>query len=107
MEMTKIQKPKPKAEIQQYLTTAAKDKNMVCPECGCKFKDKYMIRVDHDWENPHAKRHFASTTRRSIVGWIKLICNEFGNFEDITIHNLTKQCAYHKEYWQQKDNRGG
>jgi hypothetical protein len=76
-----------------------------CPECSCEFKTKYMIRVDHDPKKPKAKSHWEATSRRSIVGWLKLICNEFGKFEEIQIHNMTKQCSIHKKYWNQKNTK--
>ena len=66
-----------------------------CSECGCDHKTKYMLRVDHDSSDPKAKSHFESTSRRSVVGWIKHIVDNY-EFEDITIHNLRVQCEGHK-----------
>jgi len=72
-----------------------------CPNCGAEFKDKYMIRVDHDKNRPMAKRHFTSTSKKSVVGWIKFICNNFG-FEEIQIYNLLTECQDHEAYWKAK-----
>ena len=88
---------------QKSLFEATKDKDMICSECSCSMKTKFMIRVDYSGEFDDCRKgHFEATTRRSIVGWLKLICNEFGHFHDITIHNLTKQCHIHKEFHKEK-----
>ncbi len=72
-----------------------------CPNCGAEFKTKYMIRVDHDYNDDKAKRHLESRTKKSIVGWIKHIVDNF-QFEDITIYNLLTECPVHKEHWEKK-----
>jgi len=77
--------------------------NSYCPECGCQIKTKYMIRVDYTGiTDDLQKKHFESTSKKSIVGWIKFICNEMEDFQDITIHNLTKQCHIHEEFYKNK-----
>jgi hypothetical protein len=60
-----------------------------------------MIRVDHDSNDETAKRHLESRTKKSIVGWIKHIVDNFP-FEDITIYNLLTECPVHKEHWEKK-----
>jgi hypothetical protein len=71
------------------------------PNCRAEFKTKYMIRVEHDSNDETAKRHLESRTKRSVVGWIKHVIDNFP-FEDITIYNLLTECPVHKEYWEKK-----
>jgi hypothetical protein len=75
-----------------------------CPNCGAEFKTKYMIRVDHDYDDPKAKRHLESRTKKSIVGWIKHVVDNFP-FEEITIYNLLTECPVHKVHWEKKGEK--
>ena len=65
-----------------------------------------MIRVDHAKNYRHGenkeKTHWEATTRKSVVGWIKFICNEFGNFEEIQIYNLLTECRGHEAFYDKK-----
>ena len=75
-----------------------------CPNCGAAFKSKYMFRVDHKYEDPKAKSHWESTSKKSIVGWIKFICNNY-QFEEIQIFNLLTECPVHKEHWENEGTK--
>ena len=75
---------------------------MICKTCGCDFKSKYMIRIDHKSKDPQAKRHFESSSKKSVVGWIKFIMNEFSNFETCTIYDLVSECPDHEEYYKKR-----
>lgn len=97
-----------------------KKKKQICPDCGCDFKTKYMIRVDFDRSQEFdfeetvekdssqqtlsktnneslPKAFFEATSNKSVVGWIKHILDSgaYGNFEDITITDLNKCCSSH------------
>ena len=98
---------------------------LICSNCSAEMKTKYLIRVDFDTKKevdidfdkqgeviinegkamPVA--HFQATTRRSIVGWIKHICNEYGNFQEIQIINLTTECPEHKKYYEDLKKQDG
>ena len=81
-------------------------KDEICKECGCSYKTKYMIRVDYDNRDNDNKNksHWEATSKRSVVGWIKFICNEFGNFEEIQIYNLMTECRGHEAFYDKKKN---
>ena len=72
-----------------------------CSSCGCEFKTNYLIRVDHDHNDSKAKRHLESRTKKSIVGWIKHMVDNF-QFEEIQIFNMLTECPVHKEHWEKK-----
>ncbi len=76
-------------------------KKEACKECGCRFETKYMIRIDYTGWDDKNKSHFESTTKRSVVGWLKLIMNEFtsNGFDTITIYDLIKTCRSHQEFY--------
>ena len=67
-----------------------------CTNCGCLFKTKYMIKVYHSNGD---NEFFQATSKKSIVGWIKHICNE-KEFTSIDIIDLISQCQEHQEYYK-------
>ena len=48
--------------------------------------------------------HWESTTKKSVVGWIKFICNNY-HFEEIQVFNLLTECPVHKEHWENKGTK--
>ena len=78
----------------------------VCKECGCAYKSKYMIRVDYDTSTENkSKAHWEATSKKSLVGWLKFICNEFGDFQEIQIYNLLTECRGHEKYYKNLQKR--
>ena len=78
---------------------------MKCKECGCDHKTKFMIKVDYDKtpNDNHAKMFFEATTKKSIVGWIKHICNEWSTgMKEIRIIYLNSECIGHYERSKKK-----
>ena len=74
---------------------------MICKECGCDLKTKFMIRVDISGiDGDEKKKHFEATSKHSVVGWLKHIMNEgqMYNFTEIQIIDLRKECYDNKDY---------
>ena len=74
----------------------------ICSNCGAELKTKYMIRVITKELDPTARKYFQSRTKRSIVGWIKHIVDNY-EFEEIEILNLPKKCQVHEEHYKKKE----
>ncbi len=83
------------------MTTKAKDR---CPDCGCLFETKFMIRTDHESGKNEAKQFWQATSRKSVVGWMKLIMDNFP-FQTCTIYNLLTECEKHEAFWKDREGK--
>ena len=81
--------------------TKKKKKPEVCENCGADLKSKYMIRVELHTGMLGPILMLESTTKKSIVGWIKHLVDEY-DFEEIRILNLMTECPVHEKYWKNK-----
>jgi len=72
---------------------------MICKNCGCDMKTKYMIKRVNDQEKSNT--FYEATSKKSIVGWIKHLVDNFP-FEEIHIINLLVECQEHEEFYKEK-----
>lgn len=75
-----------------------------CKNCGADFKTKYIIHLITK-DKTITKTNYEATSRKSIVGWIKHIVDNF-SFEEIEIRNLLVMCHSHEEYYKHKSKEG-